>query len=327
MEQLAELNAVAVAQRRYRIWVLLALAGSLALHLGLVVVFRMTHLQQFSVEPQERLAPRPMTVKQVEIDPAMLEDPAQSPNASSPKRQDTIPDIILPEESPTFEQTLSQDIRATPAAADLAEALMKEQPSPTAETAVLAERLSEQSALDLEKSLASIKETLSTLQPLIQPGSLTRGTSDEAETTAALAAKGGGYSDLDGLLAQSGDLKAGTAPILMPTDLLFDYDRAEMRPGAEQSLTKLGRLIARNPKIVFVIEGHTDSFGSPEYNLLLSKERAETVKRTVIALTGVSENQIQTVGYGSTRLIAPASGTMQQQQINRRVEIVIKAKE
>lgn len=326
MEHLVAMDAAQLARRRARTWALCALAGSLLIHLTLVLIFRQTHLQQFSIKPQERLAPRPVTVERVEIDPALLEEPAQSPEASSPKKQDSIPDIILPEEQPQFEQMLSRDIRATPAAADLAEALLKEQPEPQAETAVLAERMSEQSARDLEKSLAAMTKSLSANQPIIQPGSLIKGSSEDlTRSAAALAAEGGGYSDLDGLLAQSGNLKAGTAPILMPTDLLFNFDSAEMRPGAEQSLAKLGRLIARNPKILFVIEGHSDSFGSPEYNLELSRARAETVKRTVVALTGVSARQIQTVGYGSSRLIAPASGSMEEQQINRRVEIVIKA--
>ncbi len=327
MAQPLDYEVASDPRREGRGWLIAALIASLALHLVLVVVFQQTRLPEFTVEPQERLAPRPMSVKQVEIDPKALEDPAQSPDASSPKRKDEkIPDIILPEE-PAFEKLLSRDVRATPAVTDLTRSLVPEQPDPRAQTAHLADRLSAESARDLEKSLLTMNQALSNEQPVIQPGSLVRGTSDDLSNAAsALAAEGGGYSDLDGLLAQSGELRAGTAPILMPTDLLFDYDSADMRPGAEQSLAKLGQLIARNPQSLFVIEGHSDSFGSPEYNMMLSKSRAESVKRTVVALTGVPPSQIQTRGYGSTRMIAPTSGSVEEQQINRRVEIVIKAK-
>jgi outer membrane protein OmpA-like peptidoglycan-associated protein len=40
---------------------------------------------------------------------------------------------------------------------------------------------------------------------------------------------------------------------------------------------------------------------------------------------GLPESAIQTVGYGKSRLIAPADGTIEEQQINRRVEIVIRS--
>ncbi|MCX7869786.1 MAG: OmpA family protein, partial [Terrimicrobiaceae bacterium] len=75
-----------------------------------------------------------------------------------------------------------------------------------------------------------------------------------------------------------GPLSPKTAPILLPNDLLFDYDSDALRPQAEESLSKLATLILRNPQSRFLIEGHTDSFGSEEYNLELSARRARTVR-------------------------------------------------
>lgn len=134
-----------------------------------------------------------------------------------------------------------------------------------------------------------------------------------------------GFSNLDDLLAQTGPLAPETAPILMPTDLLFDYNSPNLRPEALESLKKLGLLIQRNPGSQFIIEGHTDSFGSDEYNLELSRKRAESVKTWLTETMGLPDGAIQTVGYGKSRLLAPADGTIEQQQINRRVEIVIHA--
>ncbi|HET9522616.1 MAG TPA: OmpA family protein, partial [Terrimicrobiaceae bacterium] len=134
------------------------------------------------------------------------------------------------------------------------------------------------------------------------------------------------FSNLDDLLARTGPLSSETAPILMPTDLLFDYDQVTLRPEALASLEKLGTLIKRNPQASFIIEGHTDSFGPDEYNLDLSRRRSETVKAWLVAMMKIPPERIAARGFGKSRLIAPASGTIEDQQINRRVEIVIRAK-
>jgi outer membrane protein OmpA-like peptidoglycan-associated protein len=149
---------------------------------------------------------------------------------------------------------------------------------------------------------------------------------DAADTITGNVGVPAGFSNLDELLSGPAHLSGGTAPILMPTDLLFDYDSAFLRPGATASLQKLGRLIERNPQAVFRVEGHTDSFGGDQYNMDLSQRRAETVKDWVVGNMNVDPNRIQTQGFGKTRLIVPADKSVDEQQLNRRVEIVIRAK-
>ena len=68
------------------------------------------------------------------------------------------------------------------------------------------------------------------------------------------------------------------------------------------------------------------SFGSDVYNMELSRQRAETVKAWLITTMNISPDRISARGFGKTRLIAPASGSIEEQQINRRVEIVIRTK-
>src|SRR5260370_32386185 len=109
----------------------------------------------------------------------------------------------------------------------------------------------------------------------------------------------------------------------MPTDLLFDYDSANLRDGARDSLQKLGRLIQRNPQAVFRVEGHTDSFGSDDYNIDLSQRRAETVKDWLVQNMNIDANRIQTRGYGKTRLLVPGDRSVEEQQLNPPVENVI----
>ena len=131
------------------------------------------------------------------------------------------------------------------------------------------------------------------------------------------------YSSLDELLQGTGAVSSSTAPILMPTDLLFEYDASALRPEAERTLEKLGSLIRRNGGAGFRIEGHTDSFGSEDYNRQLSLRRAEAVKDWLVSRMGIDPARITTVGFGKSRLLIAATGSIAQQQLNRRVEIVI----
>ncbi len=89
------------------------------------------------------------------------------------------------------------------------------------------------------------------------------------------------------------------------------------------SLQKLADLMMRNPNATFIIEGHTDNFGAPDYNQGLSLARAESVKRWLVGAAGIEPERIQTRGYGLTRLLV-RGGSVEEQQLNRRVEIVIK---
>jgi outer membrane protein OmpA-like peptidoglycan-associated protein len=144
------------------------------------------------------------------------------------------------------------------------------------------------------------------------------------KSLSAQPADGRGFTNLDELLAQTGPLSPETAPILLPGDLLFEYDAYRLQPGAISSMQKLGQLLLRTPRSRFLIEGHSDSFGPDDYNLRLSELRAQTVKEWLISSMGIPADSIETRGFGESRLVAPATGSIEEQQINRRVEIVIR---
>jgi len=142
---------------------------------------------------------------------------------------------------------------------------------------------------------------------------------------------------LDQLLAQKGPLGSGTQ-LRMPDDQLFQYDSAELQSSAIGQLQKLATLIKRNPKATFTVEGYTDSFGPPEYNLDLSQRRADSVKQYLVQVMGISPSQIETRGYGQTKfLVQPSSNVtetgpdfeteVRRQQPNRRVVIVVHTRE
>jgi outer membrane protein OmpA-like peptidoglycan-associated protein len=134
-----------------------------------------------------------------------------------------------------------------------------------------------------------------------------------------------GYANLDDLLSYKGPVLEGK-PILMPTDLLFGYNEATLQDSARLSLMKLGFIIQKTPDSVFVIEGHTDTFGAHQYNLLLSERRARAVRTWLSNSLGISGGRIRTRGYGETRPIVDITGTIEEQALNRRVEIAILSK-
>jgi outer membrane protein OmpA-like peptidoglycan-associated protein len=104
-------------------------------------------------------------------------------------------------------------------------------------------------------------------------------------------------------------------------DVLFDFDRADPKPAADENLALLAEFLGTHPGRSVLIEGHTDGTGILEYNFDLSRRRAVAVKSRLEA-AGVPEERILAVGYGPVYPVASnaiASGRAQ----NRRVEVVL----
>lgn len=135
-----------------------------------------------------------------------------------------------------------------------------------------------------------------------------------------------GFSNLDDLLGGGGQLGGSTAPILMPTDLLFEYGSDQLAEGARLSLMKLGFLIQKNPDSLFIVEGHTDSFGGEDFNLDLSLRRANAVVEWLRNSLRLGTDRIQAAGMGKSKPIVSTTGTVEEQGLNRRVEIKVRAK-
>lgn len=103
--------------------------------------------------------------------------------------------------------------------------------------------------------------------------------------------------------------------------LLFDVDRAELKPGGRQRLQRVADFLVDHPDRNAVIEGHTDSTGSDAYNLDLSQRRANAVELYLMSL-GIDRERLAAHGYGEQFPIASNETTAGRQE-NRRVEIII----
>lgn len=108
--------------------------------------------------------------------------------------------------------------------------------------------------------------------------------------------------------------------VLTLGDVLFDTNKATLKPGADQKIDRLATFLQKNPNERLIIEGYTDSTGSEEYNEELSQRRAQAVAN-VLAGQGVPASRYQVVGKGQAFPVA-SNATPAGRQQNRRVEIV-----
>ena len=155
-----------------------------------------------------------------------------------------------------------------------------------------------------------------------------------ADTAGGAQNTKGATSDLKSevldLKAAGADIKetAAEIKISLQGEILFDFDKSNLRPAAESTLAQVAKLIASYPKVQVLIEGHTDSKGSDSYNAKLSDRRAVAVKNW-FTKHGIASGSMQTHGWGAAKPVAPnkhpdGSDDPEGRQKNRRVEITIK---
>jgi len=109
--------------------------------------------------------------------------------------------------------------------------------------------------------------------------------------------------------------------VLTLGDVLFDFNKADLQPGALRTIDKLSEFLQKHPERTVAIEGHTDSKGSHEYNLDLSQRRADSVRNALVE-KGIDPARIQTLGMAEAYPVA-SNDTDAGRQRNRRVEIII----
>lgn len=299
-----------------RKWIVRALILSVLLHVGFFIFANWTKMEHFSFSTPQKLSPPTFEVKQVFIDPKTLEPEEQRIKmpSSGPKPEE----VVIPKDKIEV-----KEFHIAPQTKEIQNPLLSEKPKADPLNLTNLMKTTENSAGNAEKELGGIASMLmansapAPRQPVIKlPG---RG-KEGADAWEGIP----GRQSIDEALSRSGPISAGGKPIAMPGGALFDYDRAELRGAALDDLQKLGELIRRNPNASFRIEGHTDSSGTREYNLELSLRRAEAVKAWLVQNLHLDPARIETIGYGPDKLIVPADKSIDEQQPNRRVEIVIK---
>jgi outer membrane protein OmpA-like peptidoglycan-associated protein len=127
----------------------------------------------------------------------------------------------------------------------------------------------------------------------------------------------------DSLEQELKDLKAKKTErglVLTLGDVLFDTGKASLKPGAYATIDRLANALKEDPARKVMIEGHTDSVGSDEYNQTLSENRAQSVQSALMQ-RGVQSDQITALGKGESTPVASNDNAGGRQQ-NRRVELI-----
>ncbi|HZP20278.1 MAG TPA: OmpA family protein [Bauldia sp.] len=183
-----------------------------------------------------------------------------------------------------------------------------------------------------------MRAVLAFLIALAAPSALAaEGTRDLVPTTKDLT------STTKDLVAETRDLVATTEDLItvkeapkeitieLSGDILFDFDKADIRPQAVPALAAAAELIRTGAKGTVRINGHTDAKGSAAHNQKLSLARATSVRDWLVAKGDVGKIKFALKGFGATKPVAPntrpdGSDDPVGRQLNRRVEIIFARK-
>jgi outer membrane protein OmpA-like peptidoglycan-associated protein len=109
--------------------------------------------------------------------------------------------------------------------------------------------------------------------------------------------------------------------IVNMSDVLFDFGKYTLKPGAREKLSKIAGIVIAHPGLMLEVEGHTDNVGSDEFNQKLSEQRASAVREYLVQ-QGLSPDSITSKGMGKADPVA-SNATAAGRQQNRRVEMVV----
>lgn len=109
----------------------------------------------------------------------------------------------------------------------------------------------------------------------------------------------------------------------LPADVLFDFDKAEIRADAAGALGQLATVLRGFPDGTARLEGHTDAKGDDAYNQRLSERRAAAVKTWLVEREGLDAGRLTTRGWGESKPVASNDDDAGRQK-NRRVSVIIK---
>jgi len=135
----------------------------------------------------------------------------------------------------------------------------------------------------------------------------------------------------DAVTFPSGPVRTETATtieVTLPADILFDFDKAEIRPSAQGALHEVAQVLRERAHGPVTIQGYTDALGGESYNQRLSERRAIAVRTWLGANEGLATMQFTVAGFGARNPVAPnrkpdGSDDPEGRQRNRRVTFII----
>lgn len=310
-------------------WAAVAMLLSILLHVA--VFFMLDHMKiALSFEKAQELSTAPVSVQQVEVRPTDEEQQLPPENVVTPPKDVTslLEEIDLLDALPK-----NKDIDFKPEIKQAEFELKMTRPAMEGDPKAIAMEIS--SGLEPDTDLPEFGRQPEQLKPAevgqvtVDPGAVQGDDNDLAKFTDDLIKRGAngkvekgaldGIESLDTLLDLPPNILLAKKTLL-PSDLLFEFNKAELRESAKVGLMKLALLMDRNPSLYCWIEGHTDLVGGDDFNLQLSVRRAEAVKTYLVKSLRMDASKISTRGFGRYEPLV-ITGTQDEQAVNRRVEI------
>lgn len=202
---------------------------------------------------------------------------------------------------------------------------LAEQERQAAEQARLeAEKAAQQAAQDRAAAQQQLQESEQARQSAAQQAEQARLQAQQADQARALAIQQA-EEQRQRLLKQLNQVlqtrDSARGLIVSMSDVLFDFNQATLKPGAQLRLAKVSGIIMAYPDLKLEIDGFTDNKGTPQYNMTLSDKRAKAVRDFLVS-QGVSTDAVTTKGFGESNPVA-TNATAAGRQQNRRVELVV----
>jgi outer membrane protein OmpA-like peptidoglycan-associated protein len=300
-------------------WFISALTGSLVVHAGLAIFFSFKTLENFG--PPEMEAKPESTLHRVKV----IEDKQRKDEVKTvlpeKKTPDVKKDITLPPELPK-----PDEISVSPQHKEIDTSKLMPEEKPIIEMA----KLTAPPKTNPDDILPKLDDSFfnsGRTGPKISARPQSASGPDGDGTAKAIQVAG---QNVDGILNGLTSGKGTSRRLSLPGNLTFAHDSADVSSDGRSELDKIAEALKKflgrdTQTALFIIEGHTDPTGTPEYNQRLSERRAEAVKAWFVANMNLNPDNVRTVGYGATRPAegVPLNGTIEEMQGHRRTEIVI----
>lgn len=310
-------------------WAAVAMLVSILLHVA--AFFAMDRMKiALHFEAAREVNTKPVNVRPMDVLPIEAEQSASPEKLITPPKEsaELLEEVELLKALPK-----NQEIDIKPDIKEAEYALQMQNPAAKGDPQALAMEIS--AGLDVDSDLQKLGREPERIKPAeagqvtVDPGAALLDEGNLGKFTEDLIKRGAngkvdkgsldGMATLDSLLDLPPNLLLGKKTML-PSDLLFEFNSADLRESAKVGLMKLALLIDRNPALYCWIEGHTDLVGSDEFNLDLSIRRSEAVKRYLTQSLRMDGSKISTRGFGRYQPLVKQGGA-DEQAVNRRVEI------
>ena len=116
----------------------------------------------------------------------------------------------------------------------------------------------------------------------------------------------------------------GASKVALELQVQFEINSSEISSSFDSEISNAAAFLKENPGVTAVVEGHTDTTGSPAYNQWLSDRRAANVRTMLLDEHGINPEQVTAVGFGQDSPVGD-NDTKAGRESNRRVELVLSA--